>query len=167
MMQDASVVLGILAWLLSGAAVLLGGNLTRSVLIGYAFIGCLCLALLVAGAGFLAVVVSILSAVALASIQIFGWMLVDVDRDHLTPTDPPTWVARALAFALLGGGLVLLVVAIGPELGTESVLPPMSSGALGRVLFGPLGGAAVLLGLAIAAALLATMLLLRDDEGGS
>jgi NADH:ubiquinone oxidoreductase subunit 6 (subunit J) len=166
-MQGVLIFLGLLAWLLAAAAILLGGNLTRSVLIGYAFVGSLCLALLVAGAGFLAVVVSIILAIGLASIQVFGWMLVDVDRDHLTPTDPPTWVARALAFALLGGGLVLLVVVIAPEL--VQVEPPLSMGVavLGRMFFGPLSGAAVLLGLTIAAALLATLLLLRDDEGGS
>ena len=78
MMQQALVALGLVTWLLAGASILLGGNLTRSVMIGYAFVGCLCLALLVAGAGFLAVVVSIVSAIGLASIQVFGWMLVDV-----------------------------------------------------------------------------------------
>ena len=165
-MQDALVFLGVLAWLLAGAAVVLGGNLTRSVLIGYAFVGCLCLTLLVAGAGFLAVVVSIAATIGLASIQVFGWMLVDVDRDHLAPTDSPTWVARALAFALLGGGLIVLVAVIAPELVSRNPVVGMGAAELGGVLFGPLGGAALLLGLAIAASLLATMLLLRDDERG-
>jgi NADH:ubiquinone oxidoreductase subunit 6 (subunit J) len=166
-MHAALVILGILTWGLAGAVVLLGRNLTRSVLVGYAFVGCLCLSLLVSGAGYLAVVVSIVSAIGLASIQVFGWMLVDVDRDHLSPTDSPTWVARVLAFALLGGGLCLLGFAILPELVTERPANSMSVLALGRALFGPLAGAAVLLGLAVAAALLAAMLLLRDDEGGS
>jgi hypothetical protein len=167
MMQEALVALGLLTWLLAGASILFGGNLTRSVMIGYAFVGCLCLALLVAGAGFLAVVVSVMSAIGLASIQVFGWMLVDVDRDHLAPTDAPTWTARLLAFVLLGGGLMVLVIAISPELVMTHAAVPMSSAALGRVLFGALGGASVLLGLAIAAALLATMLLLRDDDRGN
>lgn len=166
-MHDVLMVLGFIAWLLAGAAILLGGNLTRSVLIGYAFVFSLCLALLVAGAGFIAVVVSIVSAIGLASIQVFGWMLVDVDRDHLAPTDSPTWVARALAFALLGGALSILGFAILPELREPEAPVSMSAAALGQVFFGPLGGAAALLGLAIAAALLAAMLLLRDEEGGS
>jgi hypothetical protein len=167
MMHEGLVALGLIAWLLAGASILFGGNLTRSVMIGYAFVGCLCLALLVAGAGFLAVVVSVMSTIGLASIQVFGWMLVDVDRDHLAPTDAPTWVARLLAFVLLGGGLTVLAIAISSELAMFRTTVSMSSAALGRMLFGPLGGAAVLLGLAIAAALLSTMLLLRDDDGGS
>ena len=166
MMAEALVAIGSLAWLLGVAAIVLGRNLTRSVMIGYAFVGCLFIALLLAGAGFLAVIVSIVSAIGLASIQAIGWMLVDVDRDHLAPTDTPTWIARALAFAMLGAGLVLLALAIGPELATTQVFEPAESALLGRTLFGPLGGAVALLGLAIAAALLATMLLLRDDEEG-
>jgi NADH:ubiquinone oxidoreductase subunit 6 (subunit J) len=166
-MQVALAVLGILTWLLAGAVVVLGRNLTRSVLIGYAFVGCLCLTLIVAGAGFLAVALSIVSAIGLASIQVFGWMLVDVDRDHLTPTDSPTWVARVLAVLLLGGGMCLLGYAILPELAQREPAVSIGAVALGQIFFGPLGGAAVLLGLTIAAALLAAMLLLRDDEGGS
>jgi len=166
MMAEALVGVGILAWLLAVAAVVLGRNLTRSVMVGYAFVGCLCIVLLVAGAGFLAVIVSIVSAIGLASIQAIGWMLVDVDQDHLAPTEAPTWIAFSLAFAMLGVGLILLALEIGPELDTEHVFVPVESALLGRALFGPLGGAAVLLGLAIAAALLATMLLLRDDEEG-
>ena len=162
----ALVAIGILVWLLALAAIVLGRNLTRSVMIGYVFVGGLCIVLLVAGAGFLAVIVSIVSVIGLASIQAIGWMLVDVNRDHLPPTDAPTWIARALAFAMLGAGLVLLVGVIGPELATPHVFATAESALLGRALFGPLGGAAALLGLAIAAALLATMLLLRDDEGG-
>ena len=166
MMAEALVAIGSLAWLLGVAAIVLGRNLTRSVMIGYAFVGCLCIALLLAGAGFLAMIVSIASATGLASIQIVGWMLVDVDRDHLAPTDASTGIARALAFAMLGAGLILLAFAIGPELAAPFVVAPVDPTSLGRVLFGPLGGAAVLLGSAIAAALLATMLLLRDDEEG-
>lgn len=156
--------LGALTWILAGAAVFLGRNLTRSLLAGYAFMGCLCLALSGAGAGFLAVVVSIMGAMGLAGIQVFGWMLVDVDRDHLAPTDAPTWIARCLAFALLGAGIALLIILIGPELGAERDSKPVDLALLGQALFGALGGVSLLLGLSIAAALLATMLLLRDDE---
>jgi NADH:ubiquinone oxidoreductase subunit 6 (subunit J) len=167
MMNHVLIVLGLISVALAGLAIVLGRNLTRSVMIGYGFVGTLCGALLVAGAGFLAVIVSVLAAIALASIQVFGWMLVDVDRDHLRPTDAPTWIARALTFVLLGGGLTLLVMLIAPELSTPPASGSSDFAALGRVLFGPLGGVAVLLGLAIAAALLATMHLLRDDEGGN
>lgn len=165
-MDAALVIAGCITIVFAGAAVLLGSNLTRSVMIGYAFVGALCLALLVAGAGYLAIVVSIVCAIALASIQVFGWMLVDVDRDHLAPTDGPTWVARGLAFVLLGGGLSILVMALAPELAAEASRGPLDVGALGELFFGRLGGAALLLGIAVAAALLATMLLLRTDEGG-
>lgn len=168
MIEYALIGLGIVTWLLAGAAILLGRNLTRSVMIGYAFVGCLCLVLLVAGAGFLAIAVPIISAIGLASIQVFGWMLVDVDRDHLAPTDAPTWVARLLSFILLGAGLAVLVVVISPEISSpHDGMPSMDFSAIGEEFFGRLGGAAVLMGLAIAAALLATMLLLRDEEGGN
>jgi len=158
--------IGLLAWLLGLAVVVLGRNLTRSVMLGYVFLSVLCLFLVVAGSGFLAVVVSILAAVALASIQIFGWMLVGVDRDHLAPSDPGTRIARSLAFLVLGAGLFVLFGALAAELATPAASSPSGLGAIGAAIFGPLGGAAILLGLAIAAALLATMLLIRDEEEG-
>ncbi len=164
MSLDPLASLGLLAALWAVASVVLGRNLTRSVMSGYAFLGLLCLALLAAGAGFLASVIGISATLALASIQAFGWMLVDVDRDHLAPTDPGTWMARGLAFALLGGGLVWLGVWLVPELAERSGHAPPGPRALGEMLFGRQAGAVLLLGLAMAAALLAARLLLRDEE---
>lgn len=148
------------------AAVVLGRNLTRSLGAAFAFVAALGFALLAAGMGFLALVVVILAALILATIQLFGWMLVDVDRDHLAPTDKPTWVARGLAFLLLGGGLVLLLVTAldGGELGTAASSGRSPTPAeVGLFFFGSMPEAAVLIGFAIASSLLATLLLLNDD----
>ncbi|MAG29974.1 MAG: hypothetical protein CL908_03655 [Deltaproteobacteria bacterium] len=148
------------------ASILLGRNLTRSLVAAYVFIGALGVALLFAGAGFMAFVIGILGALMLAALQLFGWMLVDVDRDHLPATDRPTWLARSLAFLLVGLALALLVAGAlaGGELATAAGRPatrdPM---AIGRLLFGPLGDVTMLVGLAVAAGLLASLLLLRDD----
>lgn len=166
-MNASILVLGGLAWLLAGSMVLLGRNLTRSIVLGYAFVGTLCLTLVAAGADLLAGIVSILTIASLATLQVFGWMLVDVDRDHLTPTDAPTWIARALAFVVLGGGLGLLIWSVGPELASRRVGESPDLVAAGQLLFGRLGGLVLLLGLALGAALLATMTLLRDDGEGS
>lgn len=65
---------------------------------------------MIAGAGFQSLAIVVLSALMLATIHISGWMLIDVDRDHLPPTDRPTRIASSLAFLLVGGGLGLLVV---------------------------------------------------------
>lgn len=149
------------------AAIVLGRNLTRSLAAATVFISALGFSLLIVGAGFPALVVVVLAALMLATIQVFGWMLVDVDRDHLPPTDRPTWIARSLAFLLVGGGLMLLVakaLATGDLviLGPRPVIPtPVEIGAL---LYGPLRDTAILIGLAIAATLLTVLLLLQDDE---
>lgn len=148
------------------AAIVLGRNLTRSLAAGSVFVAALGFALLVAGAGVLSLVVVILGGLMLATIQIFGWMLVDVDRDHLPPTDRPTLIARGLAFLLVGGGLILLVATalaageftiVGPKI---DIAAPLE---IGVYLFGPLREATILVGLAIAASLLAALLLLEDD----
>lgn len=147
-------------------AIVLGRNLTRSLAAGTVFTAALGFSLLVVGAGFQAVVVVIVVALMLVTIQIFGWMLVDVDRDHLAPTDRPTRIARSLAFLLLAGGLFLLVATalvtdefevVGPHL---LIAGPAEIGAF---LFGPLREATILLGLTIAAGLSSALLLLRDD----
>jgi NADH:ubiquinone oxidoreductase subunit 6 (subunit J) len=158
-----------LALLFALAAILLGRNLTRAVMAGYASIGLMGLALTLSGLGFAAIAMTVIATIALACIQVFGWMLVDVDRDHLRPTDGPTWLARILAFGLLGGGLGLLMQRMLPlleEADGQSV-PSPSVTSIGVLLFGELGGATILLGCAMAAALLAAMLLLRGTgEGG-
>ena len=149
------------------AAIALGRNLTRSIMAGYAFIGALGVALLMSGAGFLALSVAILGALMLGTLQLFGWMLVDVDRDHLAPTDRPTGWARGIAFGLLGLGLMLLVggVWLGGEFSHAGPRVLLATpGEVGTLLFGELAEATILIGLTIAASLLAVLLLLQDDE---
>lgn len=162
------VLLGSASLGLALAAVLLGKNLTRSVIAGFASIGLLGMALMLAGMGLAAVGVCLMAMIGLACVQVFGWMLVDVDRDQVRPTDAPTWIARLLAFGLLGGGLVLLVRGLGPPiagLGGGEGAP--ATAQMGAVLLGEWAGLSVLLGVVLAAALLAAMLLLRGTgEGG-
>ncbi len=150
------------------AAVVLGRNLTRSIVGGMAFLAGLAFSLLIAGAGCLAMVVVLLGGLMLGTLQLFGWMLVDVDRDHLPPTDRPTWIARGIAFALFGGGLTLLAGAalLGGEFEVETIILPVATPTeVGAYLFGPLREATILMGLTIAASLLAVLLLLQDDRG--
>ena len=148
-------------------AIVLGRNLTRSLVAGSVFVAGLGFALLVAGAGFLSFVVVVPGALMLATIQVFGWMLVDIDRDHLPPTDRPTWLARSLAFLLFGGGLLLLVataVVTGEFAIVGRRLVFATPAEIGVLLFGPLRDVSILIGLTIAASLLAVLLLLHDDE---
>jgi hypothetical protein len=148
------------------AAIVLGRNLTRSIVGGMAFLAALTFAMLIGGAGFLAMVVAILGGLMLGTLQLFGWMLVDVDRDHLPPTDRPTWFARGIAFVLFGGGLALLVGAVfhGGGFSLEGArIPAATPAEVGAFLFGPLRDATILMGLTIAASLLAVLLLLQDD----
>ena len=107
--MGSGVIFGLSVALLAAfAAVLTGRNLTRSVTAAAISIGGLAVALTSAGAGFMGFFVLITAALVLMTLQLFGWMLVDVDRDHLPPTDRATWLARSIAFLLLGGGLALL-----------------------------------------------------------
>jgi hypothetical protein len=158
--------IGVAALASAFATIVLGRNLTRSVTAGYVFLATGSLALAMAGGGFLAWTVAIGGTATLAIVQVFGWMLVDVDRDHLPPTDRVTIWARGLAFVLLGLGLLLLATFAAGELGAPDepgIAVPASE--VGALLFASLWEVVVLLGLAIAGALLATLLLLRDDEG--
>lgn len=151
------------------AAIVLGRNLTRSIVAACGCLGALGLALVVAGGGYLGIVVVIVAALSLAIVEVFGWMLVDVDRDHLPPTDRPTWIARSLAFLLFGGGLVLMVL-VAVERGELVLETPsatvLEASAIGSALYGRLYDATILLGLAIAASLVASLMLLRDDGEG-
>jgi len=155
------------------AAIVLGKNWTRSIAAGLLALAALGFALLLAGAGFRGLVVVILATLMLGTLQLFGWMLVDVDRDHLPPTDRPTSVARGMAFLLLGGGLGFLVwnmigageFALAAPVVEDSL--PVGLVGVGQLFFGPLRDLVTLLGFAVAASLLATMLLLQDDEGNN
>lgn len=148
------------------AAIVTGRNLTRSIAASAISIGGLALALTSSGAGFVGLFVSTVGVLVLATIQLFGWMLVDVDRDHLPPTDRATWIARSLAFLLLGFGMLLLVLA-GLEQGAwtpaEKPMEMAASSEIGALVFGPWRMLATLCGITLAAGLLATLMLLRDD----
>lgn len=151
-------------------AILLGRNLTRSVVAGFAMIAGMVFALLIARAGYFGLAVVLLGALMLAAIQLFGWMLVDVDRDHLAKMDFGTAFARSLAFAVFGLSLGFLASSLwrGGELGLdEGALHPVDAGAVGFVLFGEMGELVTMLGFAIAGALLSSILLLRDDGRGN
>lgn len=206
--------LGIGVGLAAFAAILLGRNLTHSLTAAQVFVVALLLWLSMSGVGAVAWLLGIGALAVLGLLQVFGWMLVDVDRDHLPPTEPATRVARGLAFALLGGAIALLGIlaadeltsidggsaarpgsalsaadgvasgAVGVERGASirsdadgpdsqagaladvaaADLAPGDAAAIGAQLFGSLQPLVLLLGLAIAAALLSTLLLLRDDE---
>lgn len=162
-----------LAFVAAFASVVLGRNLTRSIFAAVLVLGLLAVVFVATGEGYAALFAVMLAGLALATIQLFGWMLVDVDRDHLPATDRGTWVARSLAFVLLGGGLVLLALALldegslVPTLGTSAPQAPAESMAstaeLGRRFFGPWRDLATLCGLTIAAGLVASLMLLRDE----
>ncbi len=105
-------------------------------------------------------------------LQLFGWMLVDVDHDHLpAPRLSPDGCPQAVALAVFAAGLALLgrrAFRAG-ELAAPSVTSDRSAGfdpvALGAFLFGGHGELAMLLGCLLAAALLAALSLLREEGG--
>jgi len=168
--MNAAVIVGLGLSLAAGfAAVVLGRNLTRAIAAGALSIGGLAIALSSVQAGFVGGVVATLAILVLAMIQLFGWMLVDVDRDHLPPTDRLTWLARGLAFLLLGGGLALGVVGAidrGLWRARSDFLDQATPRAIGELFFGPWSDLATLCGVMLAATLLASVMLLRDDEEG-
>jgi NADH:ubiquinone oxidoreductase subunit 6 (subunit J) len=163
-------------WALSGLlalgsaflAIVLGRNLTRSLTASYAAIAALAFCTAIAGAGPLAWIVAIGATTTLATLQIFGWMLVDVERDHLPPTERSTVWARGLAFVVLGAALGMLAVFARGELGRPGeAMRGVRAADVGAALFGGLREEVLLLGLAIAGALLSALLLLHDEgEGG-
>ena len=168
--MSPGVVLGLSLALLSAfASVVLGRNLARSITAGVLAVAGLAIALVSGNAGFVGFLAMTVAALVLATIQLFGWMLVDVERDHLPPTDRATWLARSLAFLLLGAGLLLLAVvaldrgALAPVEGSVTMPTPR---AIGELLFGRWRDLATLCGIALSAGLLATLMLLHDDGGG-
>jgi NADH:ubiquinone oxidoreductase subunit 6 (subunit J) len=146
-------------------SVVLGRHLTRSLFAAVCAVVAVGAALLSVGAGFAALAATTLLGLALATIQLFGWMLVDADRDPLEPPDAATWIARGLAFGMLAGGFGLLLSALSPS----GVIEPVSldsrggAAALGALFFGTWRDLAAISGLALGAGLLAALMLLRDD----
>ena len=165
--MGSGVIFGLSVALLAAfAAVLTGRNLTRSVTAAAISIGGLAVALTSAGAGFMGFFVLITAALVLMTLQLFGWMLVDVDRDHLPPTDRATWLARSIAFLLLGGGLALLAKSLVEEsawASARALLEGATPAEIGALVFGPWRDLSTLCGIVLAAGLLATLMLLRDD----
>jgi len=152
------------------AAVAFGQVLTRAVVASHAAVAAFGLACLVAGGGVLALCFAIVGLVSLAILQLFGWMLVDVDHDHLPPPALRTTAARALALALVAGALVALgrralrggelgAVASSPEAGGRVVDPA----AIGAFFLGSGSEVALILGLLLAAGLLTSLCLLHDE----
>lgn len=147
-------------------AVVLGRNLTRAIFAALVAVGLVFVLLVGAAAGFEALFLIASAALALGLVQLFGWMLVDVDRDHLPSTDAATAAARSIAFLLVGGGLALLARGVGSEMssiGGRAAAAPVHALALGRRLFVQQPEGALLLGLLLAAVLLAALMLLRDS----
>jgi len=152
------------------AAVILGRNLTRSIFAAVIALAALAGSLIAVDAGFAALSAITISALILATLQLFGWMLVDVDRDHLPPTDRATWFARSLAFVLMGGALALLAFVVRDsellDAASANTHVVLDTGALGELFFGAWRDLAILVGLAIPAGLLATLMLMRGEGEG-
>ena len=168
--QGAVFSLGI-ASIAAFMSVVLGRNLTRSVAAAVVSVAALAFALVQAEGGYAAIFALTVAALVLSILQLFGWMLVDVDRDHLPSTDRGTWLARSLAFVLVGAGLVQLgkgltseaaaMIASNSHPGVEFTF--RTSEEVGPLLFGAGGDLAILIGLALASVLLASLMLLRGD----
>jgi len=164
------------AWLLALVSVAVGRNLTRSIAAAVGSLVTLALVFfttlsrmptglaLSSGVGLGSFVALVVATLVLMLVQLFGWMLVDVDRDHLPATDRGTRLARSLAFLVVGGGLVLLGWGVSAAFAERTTVTP---GILAAVDAGiPLGTVrdfAILAGLALSASLLASLMLLRDD----
>lgn len=152
-------------------AVVFGQVLTRSVVAGYAAIAAFGLAALGAGAGVLAQSFVIVGLLSFAILQLLGWMLVDVDHDHLPPPALRTLAARLLALAVVAAALVALLRTalrrgeLGSVPGIAAAPNAFDPDALGSFFIGPGSEVAIVLGLLLAAALLTALWLLRDEDG--
>lgn len=150
-------------------AVVLGQVLTRSVLAGHAAMAALGLAFLAAGGGVLALCFVLFGLVWLAILQLFGWMLVDVDRDHLAAPAWRTVAARLAALAVFGAGLAhigrraLSSGQLDGRLAPGEQSVAIDPTALGGLFLGAGSELALLVGLLLAAGLLTALWLLRDE----
>lgn len=165
---------GLLAALM---AVVQGQVLSRAVLAGAAAMSALGLALLAAGGGVLALCFVLVALVWLAVLQLFGWMLVDVDHDHLPGLSWRTTGARVAALAVFAAALVAFAralwrrgelagaVGVGGDLAQAARLrEALDPAAIGGLFIGVHGDLALPVGLLLAAGLLAALCLLRDEE---
>ena len=163
-----------LVWGFALVSVVVGRNLTRSIAAAVASLGALAFLFLGAlsrgpsalalgpGVGLAAIAAIIVATLVLSLVQLFGWMLVDVDRDHLPPTDRGTWFARSLAFLIVGGGLGWLGRALDASI-RDAGGGPREVFVAERLVEASARDFAVLAGLALSAVLLASLMLLRDD----
>jgi hypothetical protein len=151
------------------AAVLLGEVLTRSIVAASAAIAAFGLAGLAAGSAVVALSIVVVGLLSLAIVQLFGWMLVDVDHDHLPRLSLRTASARGLALAVFAAGLGLLGRAalrrgeLVPVAAPADRLESVDPGALGGFFFGTGAELPAVLGCLLAAALLTALCLLRDE----
>lgn len=151
------------------AAVLLGEVLTRSIVAASAAIAAFGLACLAAGGAAVALSVVIVGLLSLAIVQLFGWMLVDVDHDHLPRLTLRAASARGLALVVFAAALGLLGREalrrgeLAPAAATGERLEAVDPGALGSFFFGTAAELPAVLGCLLAAALLTALCLLRDE----
>lgn len=150
-------------------AVVFGQVLSRAVVAGYVAVAALGLACLAVGGGVLALCLVVLGLLWLVLLQLVGFMLVDVDGDHLPALAGATLVARVVALAVFAlalfegarRGLSTSVFGGGLEPSAPVAVDPE---ALGAFFVGQGNPVASVLGLLLAAALLTALRLLRDEE---
>ena len=150
-------------------AVVFGQVLTRSIIAGHAALAALGLACLVAGGGVLALCFVIIGLLWLAILQLFGWMLVDVDHDHLAALSWRTAGARVTALATFAAGLAWLGHSalrrgeLDDGVSIDAAEAALDPSVIGALFIGARSELSLLLGLLFAAALLTALCLLRDE----
>lgn len=146
-------------------AVLCGAVLSRAVLAGCVAVVVLGLGGLASGGGVLVLCFVAISLLWLVLLQLFGWMLVDVDHDHLPRQAWSTALARLLALGVVAGVLGVLGRAALRSGAFPATPPtPVETTAVGALLVGAGSPLALPIGLVVAAGLLAALGLLRDEE---
>lgn len=151
-------------------AVVFGEVLTRSVVAGYAATSAFGLAALAAGGGVVALCGVIVGLLSFALVQLFGWMLVDVDHDHLPAPALTRRLAQSAALGLVAAGIAFLArrafregELVRPAVRGSGEAIGFDPAALGAFFFGGNAEVALLLGCLLAAALLTALSLLRDE----
>ena len=170
-MTELIAVAVVVALALAALSVLVGAVLTRSIVAACAALAAFGLACLAAGGSVVALCLVIIGLLSLAIVQLFGWMLVDVDHGHLQRLALRTASARALALAVFAAGLVLLGREalrrgeLGQTVPVAQHVDALEPAALGAFFFGleSSGALAAVLGFLIAAALLTALCLLRAE----